>query len=161
MKLSLYASLLGLTAASSTKDSSVKKVIQLLGELKSKVEAETLQGEKDQAEYEDWCIKTTTELTADIKYGSEKCEELSAAAENNAAIASAAETEAAVLAAEIAKLGEQKKTSTALRQEQHATFVKEEAELVEADSMLQKGRDFVGIAAVARRIWTVQKGSRG
>lgn len=133
----LHASLLGLAASSG--DSSVKKVIELLGALRSKVEAETLQGEKDQAEYEDWCIKTTTELTADIKYGGEKCEELSATAENNAAVATAAETEAAVLAAEIAKLGEQKGVSTALRHEQHATFVQEEAELVEADSMLQKG----------------------
>lgn len=146
---SLLATGLGLANA----DSSVKKVIELLGELKGKVEAETAQGQKDSEEYSDWCIKTTTELEADVKYGSAKAEELAAAQEKGTSSAAAAGAEIATLAPEIQKLGASQKEATKVRKDEHATFVKEEAELVEADTMLQKA-----YAVLKRSLSFVQAG---
>jgi hypothetical protein len=148
MRLSLLAGV-GLATA----DSSVKKVIELLGELKGKVEAETAQGQKDSEDYSDWCIKTTTELEADVKYGSEKAEELSAALEKGNADAAASAAEVSKLGPEIADLAASAKKAADVRSEEHATFVKEEAELVEADTMLQKA-----YAVLKRSLSFVQTG---
>lgn len=139
MRLILAAGL-GLATA----DSSVKKVIELLAELKGKVEQETAQGQKDAEEYSDWCIKTTTELTADVKYGSEKAEELAATLEKGDADAAAAAGQISELAPQIQQLGAQNKKAAAVRKDENGVFVKEEAELVEADTMLQKGREICG-----------------
>ncbi|CAD7922787.1 unnamed protein product [Amoebophrya sp. A120] len=119
-------------------NSGIKKVISLLTDMKTKVEQEITDGDKEAEEFENWCIKTTTEGEADVKYGGEKVEELKATVENEAAKASGFANEVATLTPEIATLqGEQTKAADE-RKEAHATFQKEEAELVEADTMLQK-----------------------
>lgn len=140
MKGLLAASLFGFTAAytQSEKDSGIKKVITLLGELKTKVETETAQGEKDAEEYADWCIKTTAELKKDVEYGGQKVEELSAALEDGSARAAAAAADISTLSPQIGKLQDEQAKAAEVRSKEHADFVKEEAELTEADTMLQK-----------------------
>jgi len=136
MRIVAVSSLFSLAVAS--KNSGVKKVITLLGDLKGKVEAETAQGKQDAADYEDWCIKTITETQADIKYGAEKVEENQARAEDGAAKAQANAANAAALALEIGKAQGAQKTAAAVRKEEHNVFSAKEAELVEADTMLGK-----------------------
>lgn len=140
MKGLLAASLFGCTAAytQQEKDSGIKKVITLLGELKTKVENEQAQGEKDFAEYEDWCIKTTAELKKDVEYGTQKTEELAAALEDGSARAAAATADIQTLSPQIGKLQDEQKKASEVRSKEHADFAKEEAELAEADTMLQK-----------------------
>eukprot|EP00392_Amoebophrya_sp_AT5.2_P003911 g3916.t1 len=116
----------------------IKKVISLLTDMKTKVETEIADGDKEAEEFENWCIKTTTEGEADVKYGGEKVEELKATVENEGAKASGFANEVSTLTPEIAKLQGEQATATVERKEAHATFQKEEAELVEADTMLQK-----------------------
>jgi hypothetical protein len=143
MRLAIVSSVFGLVAGS--QNSSVKKVITLLGDLKGKVESEIAQGKTDAADYEDWCIKSLTETKADIKYGSEKVEENEARAEDGAAKAQANAAEAAALALEIGKAQNSQQTASALRKEEHSIFTGKEAELVEADNVRQGVQRFEAI----------------
>jgi hypothetical protein len=136
MRVLAVSSLAGLALAS--KNSSVKKVVDLLDGMKGKVEAELEVGKQEAAEYEDWCIKTITETEADVKYGAEKVEEKDAAAEKGAGVAAAKAAEAKELAAAIAKAQAGQKKAQAERKEANQAFLAEEAELVEADTMLGK-----------------------
>lgn len=140
MKSVIATSLFGLAVGftETERNSGITKVIQLLGELKTKVENETSQGEKDAEEYANWCLKTTTELQKDVEYGAQKKEELAAALEDGSAQAAAAAQDIATLAPEIGKLQDEQKASSELRVKEHNDFAKEEAELAEADTMLQK-----------------------
>lgn len=134
----IYASVLGLASASTVENNAMKKIVTLLEGMKSTIEAETAQGKKDQAEYEDFCIKSITETDADIKYGSQKVEEQNAVAEDGGAQASAKAAEAAECAALIGKSQADQASASDARKKEHALFVAEEAELVEADTMLGK-----------------------
>lgn len=138
MKGIVAVSLCGLSAVVAETDSGIKKVITLLGELKTKVENETAQGEKDAEEYADWCIKTTAELKKDVEYGGQKAEELAAHLEDGSAKAAAAANDIQTLSPQIGQLQEEQKKAADLRKKENADFVKEEAELTEADTMLQK-----------------------
>lgn len=140
MKSVIATSLFGLTVAftQEERDSGIKKVITLLGELKTKVETETAQGEKDAAEYEDWCIKSTAELEKDVEYGAQKVEELAATLEDGSARSAAATQDIATLSPQIGKLQDEQKKAAEIRSKENVDFVKEEAELAEADTMLQK-----------------------
>lgn len=134
----IYTSLVGMAAASTVQNNAMRKVVTLLEGMKATIEKETAQGKADQAEYSDWCIKSTTETDADIKYGTEKVEETAAQAEDGAAQAAAKAAEAADCASAIGKSQAAQAEATAARKKEHATFVAEEAELVEADAMLGK-----------------------
>jgi len=157
MKSILAASLFGSAAAftEAERDSGIKKVITLLGELKTKVENETAQGEKDAVEYEDWCIKTTAELKKDVEYGGQKTEELSALLEDGSARAAGAAQEVQTLSPQIGKLQEEQKKAAEIRKKENFDFTKEEAELAEADTMLQKA-----YAVLKRSLSFVQTGSQ-
>ncbi|CAD7956166.1 unnamed protein product [Amoebophrya sp. A25] len=124
--------------ALAAENSGIKKVISLLSDMKSKVETEIKDGDVEAEEFENWCIKSITEGEADVKYGGEKVEELKATVENEAAKASGFANEVSTLAPEIAKLQANQAAAKEERKEAHSTFQKEEAELVEADTMLQK-----------------------
>lgn len=136
MRVLAISSVVGLASASG--NSSVKKVVDLLDGMKGKVQAELDAGKIEAEEYEDWCIKTITETEADVKYGAEKVEELNAAAEKGAGIATGKAAEAKELAAAIAKAQGAQKKAQAERKEANKAFLAEEAELVEADTMLGK-----------------------
>jgi len=122
--------------AASTNNSGVVKVIELLGKMKSQVIEETAAGAKAEEEFQDQCIASTTELKSDIKYGSEKAEELSAQKENESAKAEAFGVDSATLAPQIAKLEEEKKSAKEIRGEENKEYMAEEAELEEASGML-------------------------
>lgn len=156
MKSFLAASLVGSAAAftEAERDNGIKKVITLLGELKTKVENETAQGEKDAVEYEDWCIKTNAELKKDVEYGGQKTEELSALLEDGSARAAGAANEIQTLSPQIGKLQDEQKKSAEIRKKENFDFQKEEAELAEADSMLQKA-----YAVLKRALSFMQTGS--
>lgn len=125
-------------AVAASANSSVKKVVDLLDGMKGKVQAELDAGKVEAEEYEDWCIKSITETEADVKYGAEKAEELNAAAEKGAGTAAAKAAEAKELAAAIGKAQAGQKKAQAERKEENKAFLAEEAELVEADTMLGK-----------------------
>jgi len=136
--------------------SGVKKVIELLTNLKAKVVEETAQGAKDAEEYADQCIATITGLEADVKYGGEKAEELAAIQENNAAKADAYAVEIASLGPQIGKVQSELKMATQVRNDEHKTFVGEESELTQAANMLTQAyallkRSLTGPAAFLQK----------
>lgn len=127
-----------LTLVAASRNSSVKKVVNLLDDLKGKVEAELKTGKAEADEYSDWCIKTITETEADVKYGTEKVGELAANAEKGNALAAAKAAEVKELSAEIGKAVAAQEAAAADRKAENKDFVAKEAELVEADTMLGK-----------------------
>lgn len=128
----------GAVVVSAVENNAMRKIVELLQGMKKAVEQESIQGRKDANEYADWCIKTTTETQADIKYGSEKVEELNAIAEDGAARATASRAEAAECGMAIGKSQQTQKVAKDERKEQQNIFNEKEAELVEADTMLGK-----------------------
>jgi hypothetical protein len=151
----LNMSLVGLASASTAQNNAMRKVISLLEGMKATIESETAAGKKDAEEYADWCIKSITETEADVKYGAEKVEELSAAAEDGAAQAAAKAADAAECAAAIGKSQAAQKEADEARKAEHNTFVGEEAELVEADTMLGKA-----YSVLKRSLSLVQTGAK-
>lgn len=124
--------------AAATESNAMRKIIDLLGKMKATVEAETAQGQKDRDEHSDWCIKTITDLEADVKYGSQRVEEQTAIGENGAAESNAQAGVAAECAAAVGKSQKEQKTADKIRQEEGKIFAGKQAELVEADGMLNK-----------------------
>lgn len=154
MRVSLLAAGLGLASAS--QDSGVKKVIQLLGELKGKVEAENAQGAKDAEEKADWCIASITGLEKDVQYGAEKVEDSQGRMEKGNGDVAAAAGQIAELGPAIQDLDKNAKEATKLRKAEHNDFAKTESELVEADGMLQKA-----YAVLKRALSFTQVGDNG
>lgn len=116
--------------------SGVQKVIKLLGDLKTKVEAETAQGAKDAEDMENECIESIASLEKDVSYGSEKAQELSATVENESAKADGYAVDVATFGPQIAKLQDELKVAGQVRADENKVFNGEEAELVESATML-------------------------
>merc|ERR1719162_1021280 len=112
----------GATAALAVENAGIKKVISLLSDMKSKVEGEIKTGDEEAEEFENWCIKSITEVEADVKYGGEKVEELKATVENEAAKANGFANDVATLSPEIAKIQGDAVTGATERKEAHQTF---------------------------------------
>lgn len=147
---------LAATVGAQSPASGVKKVIELLTQLKAKVTEETAQGAKDAEEYADQCIATITGLEADVKYGGEKSEELAAIQENNAAKADQYAVEVASLGPQIGKVQSELKAATQVRNDEHKTFLGEESELTQAANMLTQAyavlkRSLAGPAAFLQK----------
>ncbi|CAD7931237.1 unnamed protein product [Amoebophrya sp. A25] len=136
VKVLLGAGTLSAVASTKSPASGVSRVIQLLTSLKQKVETETAAGAKEAEAYADACIKSVTELEADVKYGGEKADEFAAMQESESAKADGFSVEVATLGPQIAKLQEEKKTAGIVRADESKTFQGEENELVEASTML-------------------------
>lgn len=132
--LATLASAANLTTKSPV--SGVQKVIKLLDDLKKKVEAETAQGAKDAEAMENECIESIAGLEKDVTYGKEKVEELAATAENENAKADGYAVDVATLGPQIAKLQDELSVAKTIRSDENKVFNGEEAELVEASTML-------------------------
>ena len=107
----MRSSLIAVSAASAVSASQapspasgVSRVIQLLTSLKTKVETETAAGAKEAEAYADECIRSITELEADVKYGGEKADEFAAIQESESAKSDGHAVEVATLGPQIAKL---------------------------------------------------------
>lgn len=137
MRVSFFFGLATLAAASKRSPvSGVQKVIKLLDDLKQKVEVETAQGAKDAEAMENECIASVAGLEKDVSYGKGKAEELAATAENENAKADGFAVDVATLGPQIAKLQDETSVAEQIRREENKVFNGEEAELVEASTML-------------------------
>jgi len=114
-------------------------VIELLTNMRAEVEQETLvEGAKQAAALEDTCIEDQAKFESDVKYQSEKADELKAHSENESAKSAAYSAEADQLVPEIAKLQNEQKTAKTQRKEEEKVFRVEEGELVEANTVLMQ-----------------------
>jgi len=124
--------------ASASADSTVSKVVELLDELKGKVQAD-LQKEAEAMEgYQTWCDTQVTETSYAIKDSKRTIDEESAKVE--AGVAKVEENSAKIseLGPAIAGAEKEKKDAEGVRADQQAAFLAEEKELTEAEDMLRR-----------------------
>jgi len=131
--LGVNASTEGLSSRVSSKTSAkgnsmIAKVIEMLGDEKDKIKADLAAEGKTMAEYTQWCDDTITELSYGIKSAKTKIADLSATIEDNGAQITALDEELAELGNEIAARTSEVDEANAIREKEHATFLKAEEE---------------------------------
>jgi len=124
--------------AAASADSTVSKVIQLLDELKGKVQADLATETEAMESYNKWCETQVTETSYAIKDSKRVINEESAKIEG--AQGTIDKSDAAIGELGPAIAGKQQEAAEAMkkREEEHSVFKATEAELVEADDMLRR-----------------------
>jgi len=116
----------------------VEKVLQALGEMKAKAEASMAKEQKVYAEYAEWADDRTKELGFEIKTGESNIEELLAFIEKSDNKVAQLGNAIAELEADIARLTADKKDATAVREKEHAEYVKVSTDYSESVDALER-----------------------
>eukprot|EP00747_Dinoflagellata_sp_TGD_P151199 gnl/TRDRNA2_/TRDRNA2_177188_c12_seq23.p1 gnl/TRDRNA2_/TRDRNA2_177188_c12~~gnl/TRDRNA2_/TRDRNA2_177188_c12_seq23.p1 ORF type:complete len:686 (+),score=283.52 gnl/TRDRNA2_/TRDRNA2_177188_c12_seq23:69-2126(+) len=135
--LLVLAAIVAPVAADET-GSPVGKVLSLLADLEAKILADGDKAQKVYEEYTEWCKDTARNTEFEIKTGKAEVEELTATIEEAASNIDAKAQAVEELAAEVAKDEADLKEATGIREEEHATFVAEEKELIDVTNTLQR-----------------------
>jgi len=136
----LFALLLlsGSSAALSSTESPISKVVQLLTDLEAKVKNEGQSAQKTYAEFSEWCEDRSKNLDYEIKTGKAEVEDLKAAAEHAATSAEALSAQIDETAASLSSNEADLKAAKAIRDKESADFSAEEKELVEVIGALER-----------------------
>lgn len=118
--------------------SPVQKVIELLGDLKVKVQAELKHEEELVAEYTSWCAEESNAREDAISHAQRSIRELSATVEDSKASIQSLDSETSELATQISAVESELAKAKALREKEHGTFAKTEGELVETVDTLER-----------------------
>merc|ERR1719261_1603789 len=97
----LFFAFAAFTAASATSMSPIEKIIQMIGDLETKVIGEGTEAQKVYDEYAEWCSDRSTKLGFEIKTGKSDVAELSATIEEETSTIGALETKIEELSAAI------------------------------------------------------------
>ena len=151
--MTMFTLLLGLAAATSVKVSPVQKVIQLLDDLKGKVQADLDRETKLMEEYTTWCDEEQNAKEDAITSSKRTIGDLTATIEDSkgqiATLGSTIEDVTAKISSSEADLAE----ATALRKKENADFSASEKELV--DTVDSLGR---AVALIKRNLGLLQNG---
>jgi chromosome segregation ATPase len=121
-----------------TTDSTISKVITLLDELKTKIQADLKHEGELMEEYEAWCDTQKTETSYAIKDETRVISEQSAHVEGSSGQMEESSSQIDGLVPSIGGKEEEKKKAETLRAEQNKDFLAKEQELVEAEDMLRR-----------------------
>jgi chromosome segregation ATPase len=124
--------------ASASADSTVSKVVQLLDELKGKVQADLDKEAEAMDGYTKWCETQKTETSYAIKDEKRIISEQSALVEAGTAKIEEESSKIAELGPAIAASQKEVEDAAAVRAENQKTFMATEKELVEAEDMLRR-----------------------
>eukprot|EP00928_Gymnodinium_smaydae_P006444 TRINITY_DN12284_c0_g3_i1.p1 TRINITY_DN12284_c0_g3~~TRINITY_DN12284_c0_g3_i1.p1 ORF type:complete len:705 (-),score=276.61 TRINITY_DN12284_c0_g3_i1:143-2206(-) len=138
MKAFAVSSLLAGAAAADASESPVSKVLDLLSDLEAKVTAEGEQAKKTYVELSEWCEDTSKSLDYDIKTGKKEETELKALIEEQGALSMSLSAKLDELAGSLATDEADLKAATEIRAKEASDFAKEEKNLVETISTLQR-----------------------
>lgn len=111
-------------------NSMIAKVIEMLGEEKEKIKGCIAEETKTMAEYMEWCDDTQDKHFYGIKHANSKLEELSAEILDATAQIASLDEELTELGNEIAERNMEMEESIAIREKDHAEFLKVETEQV-------------------------------
>jgi len=134
----LLFAVLASATASRMQVTPVEKVLQALGEMKAKAEASMAKEQKVYAEYAEWADDRTKELGFEIKTGESNIEELLAFIEKSDNKVAQLGNAIAELEADIARLTADKKDATAVREKEHAEYVKVSTDYSESVDALER-----------------------
>ena len=126
------------TPAAATEVSPIGKILQMIGDLQTKVIAEGEASQKVYAEFAEWCEDRSKELGFEIKTGKAEVETLKATIEEETALSASLTTKIEELATSIASNDADLKAATDVRTKENAAFVAEEKELVTTIGMIER-----------------------
>lgn len=124
--------------AAASADSTVSKVVDLLVELKGKVQADLDAEAELMAEYSTWCDDEKTTTSYSIKDEKRELGEYEAAVEGNGAKVEKFSSEVAELGPAIAGKESELAEAKAVRADENKSFLGKEKELVESEDMLRR-----------------------
>jgi len=125
-------------SASAEEMSPIEKIIQMIGDLETKVIGEGTEAQKVYDEYAEWCSDRSTKLGFEIKTGKADVADLSATIEEETSTIGALETKIEELSSSIQSDEADLKAATDIRTKEAADFAAEEKELTEVISMLER-----------------------
>jgi len=116
----------------------IAKIIQMIGDLETKIIKEGEDAQKVYEEFSEWCEDTSKDLMFEIKTGKGEVADLNAAIEKEAANIQVQESKIEELAGSIAIDEADLKAATEIRNKEQATFEAEEKDLVETVDILER-----------------------
>lgn len=126
--------------ATDEKANPVGQVLNLLQKLYDTVVADGVTEQKQFEAFSEWCEDQSKERTFEIETGSAQAEDLSAAIEKSTANISVLQSRFEEISGVVAANTGDLKAATDIREKEHATFKKEEAELVDTVSTLRRAQ---------------------
>jgi len=118
--------------------SPIEKIIQMIGDLETKIIGEGEDSQKVYEEFSEWCEETAKNLQFEIKTGKGEVADLKATITKDAADIATADSKIEDLAGQIATDEADLKASTEIRNKEQATFAAEEKDLVETIDVLER-----------------------
>jgi hypothetical protein len=138
MKMVQLVTVLALSAAAVQAVTPTQKVVSMLEEMKAKGVAMMEQEQKTMATYSEWVDDQTTELGFALKDAATQIEELTAFATKADSDVEVYANDIATLDSEIATLETELKEATAMRESEHAEYVKVSTDLSESVDALER-----------------------
>jgi hypothetical protein len=136
--MSLLLAAGALAPARANDASPIGKVLQLIGDLQSKIIGEGEKSQKVYEEFSEWCEERSKNLAYDIKTGKSEVTALKATISEEAAMIASLTTKAEQLASDIATDEADLKASTFIREKESADFAAEKAELMDIIDTLER-----------------------
>merc|ERR1719352_463124 len=136
MKAAAFVAFAGLAHAEEANP--IEKIIQMIGDLETKIIGEGEAAQKVYEEFSEWCEDTSKDLMFEIKTGKGEVADLKAAIEKEAANIQVQESKIEELAGAIATDEADLKAATEIRTKEPATFEAEEKDLVETVDILER-----------------------
>jgi hypothetical protein len=127
-----------LPTGSANEMSPIEKIIEMLGDLETKVIGEGTDAQKVYDEYSEFCEDRSDELGFEIKTGKAEVAELSAVIEEETSASAALESQIEELSNDIKTDEADLDAATKVREKEHLDFKAEEKELLEVLSMLER-----------------------
>ncbi|CAK0854765.1 unnamed protein product [Prorocentrum cordatum] len=139
MKGATVLSLLLVAGTAHADDASpIGKVLQLIGDLQSKIIGEGEESQKVYEEFSEWCEERSKNLAYDIKTGNSEVASLKATISEEAAMIASLTTKTEELASAIATDEADLKAATFIREKESADFAAEKGELMDIIDTLER-----------------------
>ena len=124
--------------ASASNASPIEKIIQMIGDLETKIIGEGETSQKTYEEFSEWCEETSKNLQFEIKTGKGEVADLTATITKDTADIATAESTIDDLAGSIATDEADLKAATEIRDKEQTTFAAVEKDLVETIDVLER-----------------------
>lgn len=126
------------SVASANEASPIAKVIQMVGDLETKIIAEGEESQKAYEEFAEWCEETSKNVKFEIKTGKNEVAGLKATIEKDAANIQTQDSTIEELAGSIATDEADLKAATEIRDKEEADFSAQEKDLVETIDIVER-----------------------
>merc|ERR1719321_1484902 len=138
MKLTIATAVAGLASSSANEASPIAKIIQMIGDLETKVIAEGEECQKTYEDFSEWCEETAKNLQFEIKTGKNEVASLKATIDEESANIAKQTSTIEELAGAIATDEADLKAATEIRDKENTDFTAQEKDLVETIDIVER-----------------------